>query len=196
MCPSPLAYFFKCDPRGWSIWYIVYLISQYIILWNFCRSGLYCNKNIVILLKLYLFIMFIMKMFHQKTYIFLLAGVINTEARCNTKSYITILAEVGGFFWFFFRWTYKAPSFFCFPLLIRRQWTWKMSLHKSSWCLGGRATRSFLWCEITHCCRSLAMSIRKSFELAILWRQFFDWQEIGARILCLLFIWIYQTVGE
>ena len=31
------------------------------------------------------------------------------------------------------------------------------------------------------------------YKPAILWRQLFDWHEIGARILCLLFLWIRIT---
>ena len=31
------------------------------------------------------------------------------------------------------------------------------------------------------------------YKSAILWRQFFDWHEIGARILCLLFLWFFPV---
>ena len=32
------------------------------------------------------------------------------------------------------------------------------------------------------------------YKSAILWRQLFDWHEIGARILCLLFLWFVRTL--
>ncbi len=34
------------------------------------------------------------------------------------------------------------------------------------------------------------------FECAILWRQIFDWEKIGARILCLLFLWADYKKSE